>query len=177
MCGVPARILEKLFVMRVNLAALCVLLVLPSVHGGETRIEPDQFRLEAMQGSEAQSAVTNEGPDNQPAVMVSVSKLGTEFWSVELRAAGIAMESGKTYELKFQAKSTPARYVYVVPEKTDGIQSSLADGTTLQIPEVWTECTVLFHATDAATSGRLTLSSLSAVPASYWFSNFRLIEK
>jgi len=130
-----------------------------------------------MQGSEAQSAVTSEGPDNQPAVMVSVSKLGTEFWSVELRAPGIAMESGKTYKLKFQAKSTPTRYVYVVPEKTDGIQSSVAEGTTVQIPEDWTECTVLFHATDTATTGRLTLSSLSAVPASYWFSNFRLAEK
>jgi hypothetical protein len=166
-----------LSLMRVNLAALCVLITVPAVHGGEARIEPNQFHLEAIQGSDAQSAVTNEGPDNQPAVMVSVSKLGTEFWSVELRAPGIAMESGKTYELKFQAKSTPPRYVYVVPEKTDGIQPSLAEGTTLQIPEDWTECTVLFHATDSATSGRLTLSNLSAVPASYWFSNFRLTEK
>ena len=163
--------------MRVNLAVLCVFFAIPSVHGGEIRIEPDQFHLEVIQGSEAQSTVSNEGPDNQPAVMVSVSKLGTEFWSVELRAAGVAMESGKTYELKFQAKSTPARYIYVVPEKTDGIQSSLAEGPTLQIPEDWTECTVLIHATDAATSGRLSLSSLSAVPASYWFSNFRLTEK
>lgn len=163
--------------MRVYLAALCVLFAIPVVYGGETRIEPDQFHLEAIQGSEAQSAVTNEGPGNQLAVTVSVSKLGTEFWSVELRAPGIAMESGKTYELKFQAKSTPARYVYVVPEKTDGTQSSLAEGTILQIPEAWTECTVLFHATDVATSGRLTLSSLSAVPASYWFSDFRLTEK
>ena len=175
--GLRRGLLRKLSLLRIHLAALCVFFAVAAVHGGETKIEPDQFRLEVIQGSEAQSAVTSEGPDNQPAVMVSVSKLGTEFWSAELRAPGIAMESGKTYELKFQAKSTPARYIYVVPEKTDGIQSSLAEGTTLQILEDWGECTVLFHATDAAASGRLTLSSLSAIPASYWFSNFRLTEK
>jgi Carbohydrate binding domain len=163
--------------MRVVVAALWVFFAVAAVHGGEARIEPDQFHLDTIQGSEARSTVTNNGPGNQPAVMVSVSKLGTEFWSIELRAPGIAMESGKTYELKFQAKSTPARYVYFVPERTDGIQSSLAEGTTLEIPEDWTECAVLFHATDTAASGRLTLSNLSAVPASYWFSNFRLTEK
>jgi Carbohydrate binding domain len=121
--------------------------------------------------------VTNDGPDNQPVVAVVVSKLGTEFWSVELRAAGVGMESGKTYELKFDAKSTPARYIYVVPEKTDGNQSGLAEGTTLQIPEEWTECTVSFKAAASAASGRLTLSSLSAALASYWFCNFRFNEK
>jgi hypothetical protein len=163
--------------MRVNLAALCFLLVGPIVYAGEIKIDPGQFVLETIQGAEAHSVVTQGGPDNQPVVMATVSKLGTEFWSVELRAPGIAMESGKTYELKFQAKSAPVRYIYVVPEKTDGNQSALAEGTTLQIPEAWTECTVLFHATDSATSGRLTLSSLSVIPASFWFSGFRLNEK
>jgi hypothetical protein len=163
--------------MRVNLAALCVLFVIPVVCGGEIEIDPGQFELETIQGAEAHSGVTQEGPDNQPVLTTTVSKLGAEFWSVELRAPGITMESGKTYELKFRAKSTPGRYIYVVPERTDGNQSSLAVGTTLQIPEDWTECTVVFHATDSSTSGRLTLSSLSAVPASYWFSGFRLNEK
>ena len=163
--------------MRVNLAAVCVLLVIPVVYGGEIKIDPGQFELETIQGAEAHSGVTQDGPDNQPMLTTTVSKLGAEFWSVELRAPGITMESGKAYELKFRAKSTPARYIYVVPERTDGNQSTLAEGTTLQIPEDWTECTVVFHATDSSTSGRLTLSSLSAVPATYWFSGFRLNEK
>jgi hypothetical protein len=155
---------------------LVLLLVLPSLEAQESRIGPDQFQLEAIEGSEARTAIT-DGPDNQPAIMVAVAKLGEEFWSVELRAPGIAIEAGKNYELKFQARSAPSRYVYVVPEKTDGNQSSLAEGTILQISEDWAECTVLFHAADSSTSGRLTLSSLSAVPASYWFSSFRLTEK
>jgi len=117
--------------MRVNLAALCVLLVIPVVYGGEIKIDPGQFELETIQGAEAQSGITQDGPDNQPAVTITVSKLGGEFWSIELRAAGITMESGKTYELKFRAKSTPGRYIYVVPERTDGNQSALAEGTTL----------------------------------------------
>ena len=163
--------------MRVKLAALCAFLVGSVVNGGEIKIDPGQFKLETIQGAEARSDVTPDGPDNQPVLTATVSKLGTEFWSVELRAPGITMESGKTYELKFQAKSTPARYIYVVPEKSDGNQSGLAKGTTLQIPEGWTECTVVFLATESTTTGRLTLSSLSAVPASYWFSDFRLNEK
>ena len=163
--------------MRAYLVTLCIFWTIPFVKSDEIKIEPSRFQLEANQGSEAQAVVTNDGPDNQSAVAVAVSKLGTEFWSVELRAPGVAMESGKTYELKFQAKSTPRRYIYVVPERTDGDQSSLAEGTTLLIPEEWTECTVLFHATSATASGRLTLSSLSAAPASYRFYNFRLNEK
>jgi Carbohydrate binding domain len=163
--------------MRVNLVALCVLLVVPVAYGGEIKIDPGQFQLEAIQGAEAHSVVSPDGPDNQPALMAVVSKPGTEFWSIELRASGITMESGKTYELKFRAKSTPVRYIYVVPERSDGNQSALAEGTTLQIPEDWVERTVLFRATDSTTSGRLTLSSLSVVPASFWFSGFRLNEK
>jgi hypothetical protein len=175
-----ARIAVKIPIsMKLYSAALCIssLAAVLVVRGGENKIEPDQFHLEAVQGSEAGAVVTNDGPDNQSAVMVVVSKLGTEFWSVELRAPGIAMESGKTYELKFRAKSRPARYIYVVPEKTDGNQASFAEGTTLQVPEEWTECAVVFHPTEAVASGRLTLSSLSVVPASFWFSNFRLSEK
>ncbi len=108
---------------------------------------------------------------------VVVSKIGLEFWSVELRAPGINFESGKTYQVKFQAKSTPEQFVYVVPEKVDGNQGSVAEGTTLQIPGTWTECTVVFHTTDTANPGRLTLSSLSANPASYWFTNFSVSEE
>jgi Carbohydrate binding domain len=165
------------FPMKIHLHFVTVLLIGGSLRGGETKIAPDQFQLEAGQGAEAHAVVSNDGPGNQPALMVEVSKLGSEFWSVEVRAPGITMEPGKTYELKFQAKSTPARYVYVVPEKTDGNQASLALGTTLQIPEEWTRCIVFFHAAEGSSSGRLTLSSLSAVPASYWFSDFSLMEE
>jgi hypothetical protein len=100
-----------------------------------------------------------------------------EFWSVELRAADINFEPGKTYELKFQAKTVPSQFVYVVPEKTDGNQESVAQGTTLQISDQWTECSLIFRTTEPADPGRITLSSLSANPAAYSFSNLRLSEK
>jgi Carbohydrate binding domain len=106
-----------------------------------------------------------------------VTKIGAEFWSVELRAPDINFEPGKTYEVKFQAKTVPSQFIYVVPEKMDGNQASVAEGTTLQISDQWTDCSVVFHTTDTASPGRLTLSSLSANPASYWFSNFRVNEK
>jgi hypothetical protein len=148
-----------------------------SVRGQENKIDVDQFHLEAIDGAEARASGSTDSPGGQKTAMVVVSKIGLEFWSVELRAAGINFEPGKTYELKFQAKSTPTQFIYVVPEKMDGNQGSIAEGTTLQIPGDWAECTVVFHTTDTANPGRLTLSGLSANPASYWFTNFSLGEK
>ena len=147
------------------------------VQAQETKIEVDRFHLEAIQGAEAHATVNNDGPDGQLAVTAVVSKTGLEFWSVELRAADINFDPGKTYEVKFQAKTTPSQFIYVVPEKMDGNQGSVAEGTTLQIPDQWTECSVIFRTTDTANPGRLTLSSLSANPASYSFSNIRVNEK
>jgi hypothetical protein len=157
------------------MVTLC-LLSAQFVHAQETKIEAGRFHLESIQGAEAKAAVDNEGPDGQPAVTAVVSKIGAEFWSVELRATDINFEPGKTYEVKFQAKCTPSQFIYVVPEKMDGNQASVAEGTTLQISDQWTDCTVLFRTTDTANPGRLTLSSLSANPASYSFSNLRVNE-
>ncbi len=147
------------------------------VQAQETKIDVDRFRLEAIQGAEARAAVNNEGPEGQPAVTAVVSKIGMEFWSVELRAPDISFEPGKTYELKFQAKSAPSQFIYFVPEKADGNQGSVAEGTILQISDQWTDCSVVFHTTETGNPGRLTVSSLSANPGSYSFSNFRLTAK
>jgi hypothetical protein len=142
----------------------------------EVKVEVERFHM-AIQGAEAHSAIANDGPDDQPAVTAVVSKTGAEFWSVELRAPDINFEAGKTYEVKFQAKTVPSQFIYVVPERVDGNQGSVAEGTTLQIADQWTDCSVVFHTTETASPGRLTLSSLSANPASYSFSNIRLSEK
>jgi hypothetical protein len=147
------------------------------IHAQEAKIEVDRFRLEVIEGAEANAAVNNEGPDGKPTVTAVVSKIGAEFWSVELRAPDVNFEPEKTYEIKFQAKVVPSQFIYVVPEKMDRDQASVAEGTTLQIPDRWTDCSVVFHTTDTANPGRLTLSSLSANPASYSFSNFRVSEK
>jgi hypothetical protein len=163
-----------------RLAVLLVTLSLHSarfVHAQETKIGVDRFQLEAIQGAEAHAALNNEGPDGQPAVTAVVSKIGAEFWSVELRAPDINFEPGKTYEVRFQAKSVPSQFIYFVPEKANGDQASVAEGTTLQISDQWTDCSVVFHTTDMANPGRLTISSLSANPASYSFSNFSVNEK
>jgi hypothetical protein len=160
-----------------ELLVVLSLLFAQFVNAQETKIDADRFHLEAIQGAEAHATVNNEGPDGQPAVTAVVSKTGLEFWSVELRAPDLNFEPGKTYEVKFQAKSVPSQFIYVVPEKMDGNQASVAEGVTLQISDQWTDCNVVFHTTDTANPGRLTLSSLSANPASYSFSNVRVNEK
>lgn len=162
----------------VPLFFLLALSLLPGqlLHAEEVAIGVDQFQLEATQGADARCALTDEGTNGQKAVKVEVTKLGPEFWSVELRAGGINFELGKTYEVKFRAKAAVKEYIYVVPEKEDGNQASVAEGTTLQIPSDWTECTVIFKTTDRANPGRLTISNLSSSPDTFWFSNFRIVE-
>ena len=145
--------------------------------GQEAKIDVGRFHLEAIQGAEARAAVANDGPDGQSAVTAVVSRTGAEFWSVELRAPDVNFEAGKTYEVKFQAKTVPSQFIYIVPERVDGNQGSVAEGTTLQIPDQWTDCSVVFHTAETGNPGRLTLSSLSANPGSYSFSNIRLSEK
>jgi hypothetical protein len=143
----------------------------------ESSIDVNRFLLEAIDGAQAAATVNNDGPNSQPAVTAVVSKTGLEFWSVELRAPDVNFEQGKTYEIKFQAKSAPSRYIYVVPEKVNGNQSSVAEGTILHLSDQWAECTVVFNTTEPANPGRLTISSLSTFPAAFSFSNVRVSEK
>src|ERR1700677_1370395 len=39
----------------------------------EVKVEVERFRLEAIEGAEAHSAIANDGPDGQPAVTAVVS--------------------------------------------------------------------------------------------------------
>ncbi len=147
------------------------------VNAQENSIGMDRFHLEVIDGAEATATVNNDGPNSQPAVTAVVTKTGSEFWSVELRAPDVNFEPTKTYEIKFQAKCVPSHYVYVVPEKVDGNQASVAQGTTLHLSDQWSEFSVVFNTTDSAIPGRLTISSLSTNPASYSFSDVRVVEK
>ncbi|MBV9391221.1 MAG: carbohydrate binding domain-containing protein [Verrucomicrobia bacterium] len=138
-------------------------------------LDLSRFELSITLGAQAHLELVNTGPNATPAANVMVSKIGEEFWSVELRMAPITFEPGKTYQLKFQAKSVPAQFIYIVPEKASGDQASIADGTTLQILEQWTEFTVLFHVTDEGSPGRLNVSNLAANPASFAFGSFQIV--
>jgi hypothetical protein len=96
---------------------------------------------------------------------------------VELRAPGFSFEEGKRYSLVFRAKSSQSEYVYFTLEKTDGNQASIARGTMLQISEQPTDCTVEFEVQQKASAARITISSLSVDQATFYFSDFKLIEK
>jgi len=109
--------------------------------------------------------------------MVTVSKPGPEFWSVELRAPGFSFEQGKKYDLLFKGRSSQSEYVYFTLERTDGNQASITKGTFLQLPEQPVDCTVEFEVQETTPAGRVTISSLSVDQATFYFSGFKLIEK
>ena len=144
---------------------------------GDTAIDLSRFQLQVEKGAQANAEIVDDSEEGQKALVVTVSKPGPEFWSVELRAPGFKFEAAKHYELKFRAKSVPGEYVYFVVEKDSGDQESVALGTTLKMPGQWTECTVDFDVNQNGDPGRLTISDLSVDPSSFRFRDFRLIEK
>jgi len=153
-------------------------IVVPCAAGAEIAIDPSRFQLQIERGAEARSAIVDD--ENQPGskeVMVTVSKPGPEFWSVELRAPGFSFEQGKRYDLLFRAKSSQSEYVYFALEKTDGNQASISRGSMLQISEQPVDCTVEFEVQQKAPAARITISSLSVDQATFYFSDFKLIEK
>ena len=157
---------------------LALFVLVRSGVGAETAIDPSRFQLQVDKGAEARSVIVDD--DSQPgkkAIVVTVSKPGPEFWSVELRAAGFSFDQGKRYDLLFRAKSSQSEYVYFGLEKTDGNQASISRGTSLQIPEQWVDCTVEFEVQKQAPAARVTISNLSVDQATFYFSDFKLIEK
>jgi len=152
--------------------------VVPSALGAEIPIDPSRFQLQVEKGAEARSAIVDD--ETQPGskeLMVTVSKPGPEFWSVELRAPGFSFEQGKKYDLLFKGRSSQSEYVYFTLERTDGNQASITKGTFLQLPEQPVDCTVEFEVQETTTAGRVTISSLSVDQATFYFSGFKLIEK
>jgi hypothetical protein len=142
-----------------------------------TAIDLNRFQVKVEKGAQAHAEVVDDSDDSQKALIVTVSKPGPEFWSVELRAPGFQFQAAKQYEIKFRAKSAPAEYVYFVAEKDSGNQESIARGTTLRISEQWTDCTIVLDVDQNGDPGRFTISDLSVDPSSFRFRDFELIEK
>jgi Carbohydrate binding domain len=141
----------------------------------ELSIEAGQFRLVAEATEATASSALEPSESGGTAVAVEVTKPCRELWSVELQASGVVFEAGKKYVLTFRAKAEPAKYVYFVPEKEHEDQASIAEGTTLKIPEEWTACTVVFQVTADANPGRLTITNLGANPGQFWISDVRIV--
>jgi hypothetical protein len=163
--------------MNVPTPLLALVFWLPVQLFADTAIDLSRFQLQVEKGTQAQAEIVDDPDEGQKAIVVTVSKPGPEFWSVELRAPGFQFQTGKHYELTFRAKSSPAEYVYFVAEKDSGNQESIAEGTTLKIPEQWTECTIVLDPNINGDSARLTISDLSVDPSTFRFRDFKLIEK
>jgi Carbohydrate binding domain len=163
--------------MNLRISLLALFLLLSDRMYGDTAIDLGRFQIQVEKGAQATAEIVDDTEEGQKALVVTVSKPGPEFWSVELRAPGFKFQAAKHYELKFRAKSAPGEYVYFVTEKDSGDQESIALGTTLKIPERWTECTVDFDVNQDGDPGRLTISDLSVDPSSFRFRDFQLIEK
>ena len=85
--------------------------------GAEIAIDPTRFQLQVEKGAEARSAIVqDEAQPGTKELMVTVSKPGPEFWSVELRAPGFSFEPGKRYDLLFRARSSQSEYVRQSPQ-------------------------------------------------------------
>jgi hypothetical protein len=163
--------------MNIQIPILALLFLVPVATYAQTALDLGRFQLQIEKGTQARSEIVDDPDEGQKVLLVTVSKPGPEFWSVELRAPGFQFRAGKHYELTFRAKSSPAEYVYFVAEKDAGNQDSIAQGTTLRIPEQWTNCTIALDPTSDGDPARLTISELSVDPSSFRFRDFQLVDK
>jgi hypothetical protein len=163
--------------MNIRALSLLILFSISVETYADTAIDLNRFQVRVEKGAQARAEIVDDTEAGQKALLVTVTKPGPEFWSVELRAPGFQFQAAKQYELKFRAKSAPGEYVYFVAEKNAGNQESIVLGTTLKIPEQWTDCTVVLDVNQDGDPGRLTISDLSVEPSSFRFCDFQLIEK
>jgi hypothetical protein len=163
--------------MNIRIAMLALVFSVSARLHADTAIDLSRFQVRVEKGAQAHAEVADDPDDSQKSLMVTVAKPGPEFWSVELRAPGFQFQAAKHYEIKFRARSAPAEYVYFVAEKDSGNQESIALGTTLRIPDQWTECTIVLDVNQNADPARFTISNLSVDPSSFRFRDFELIEK
>ncbi|MBV9492440.1 MAG: carbohydrate binding domain-containing protein [Verrucomicrobia bacterium] len=167
--------------MRIRDWAVGTILAVALAGGGtglaqELVLDPAQLQLEAQRGAQARLELMTESGSAAKVAMVTVSKPGPEFWSVELRAPGLDLQAGKHYTCTFRAKSSSRAYVYVVAEKANGNQASLAYGTNVELGEEWKPYTVEFISSETANPARLTFSDLSVDQSTFWFADVKLTE-
>src|SRR5438132_8019000 len=114
--------------MKIRILLPLILLSISVRMYADTAIDLSRFQVRVEKGAQARSEIVDDTDLGQKALVVTVSKPGPEFWSVELRAPGFQFQTAKHYELNFRAKSAPAEYVYFVAEKNSGNQESIALG-------------------------------------------------
>ena len=95
--------------------------------------DPAQLQLEVQRGAQARLESMIEEATGAKVAVVTVSKPGPLFWSVELRVPALKFQAGKHYAFTFRAKSSSREYVYVVAEKASGNQASLGYGTNVEL--------------------------------------------
>lgn len=109
------------------------------VNGGMTQ-GMDGWATWSGEGGAAEAAIVQE--DGNAALAVTIQSSGTAIWHTQLFQEDILLEAGRTYELRFKAKSTLARPVTV--EYSDTSFSS--DQQKFDLTEEWASYSRIFTA-------------------------------
>lgn len=127
--------------------------------------------LDRLDGTLAEVSVKEE--DGRKVACVEVLETTTQPWNVNFFYPNLAIETGKTYHLKFRAKSETGGEVKVnLMENNVPWQSSWAQTITLE-PD-WKDFEFKISPSIAIENGRFTFGHLARQIGKYYFSDVSL---
>jgi hypothetical protein len=130
------------------------------------------WTMGASGGAAATRYITSNAQHLSKAAVVNATKIGSNFWDVQLRRSNVALQSGVSYTLKFWAKSS-------LPNAT--ISTSFINSTNYTnyaykahtLSNTWTQYTHTFTSPVTAADILMTLDMGNAI-GTYYYDNFSL---
>jgi hypothetical protein len=129
------------------------------------------WNLERHAGAEAGTTFEDAGRDasgapSAKALKLSVTKPGTESWHVQLTQAGLALEGGKAYTLRFRAKADFPRTIAVSAAQAHEPWGNLGLSASPQLTSDWREFKFVFNASQSDDRARVSFAGFGGAGAS-----------
>ena len=136
------------------------------------------------ENGDATFAVDSIMEGNDTALAVDIKSVGDKDYSIQVKQDGVKLEKGKTYRLKYDARSTANRTISVCMQKNGGDWAVYSgDDNTISLTSEWQTFTREFemtHETDASALFSVALGKFDDIEAgvehSVYMDNISLVE-
>lgn len=164
------------------LTVALIIFTLPSLQAEQPNLLPNGDFKKGMEGwlasisgeAEGEVKITEDGPnEGDLALQVSVTSAGENYGDVGVQLTDFAVEAGKTYILKFTAKSEPSAYLVFIAIGDEG-QGTIGQQKTIKIQEEWNEYSYEFDAKASASKVRIKIGKMNRSDSTFWFANASL---
>lgn len=134
-----------------------------------------QWTLECHQGAQATVSVSNEFQGG-PTLLIDVQTPGGANWHVQFNQSRIAVESGKTYTLRFWARAANATQVNAGLQRAHTDWASLAPSISAALGTEWRQYSITFQSTVTESNARINFNGFGDRTAQVWIAQVEFRE-